>query len=313
MRADRLLAELMLLQGRSPVTAAELAERLEVSTRTVYRDMEALQMAGVPVVAVAGPGGGYSLYGEWRTDLAGLSADELTALAVGMVAGPGADPALTQHIRTAVMKVAASLPESARRNVEHLQRRIHVDPFAPSGSSRGPVGVIAAALRNRQCIHLVRRGPSGTKVSRTGLPLGLVIGNGEWYVVWAPEGGPPRADRVDSLLDVESVSAPVVEPEEFDVGAFWEAWRERRTGRVSGLVARLRVASDLLPFLRRRFESRMEVESEDPLVVCIRFDSIYEARAAVLAWGGAAEVLEPEALRRTVADFAEQAAGVYRS
>lgn len=270
-------------------------------------------MAGVPVVALAGPGGGYSLYGEWKTDLAGLSADELTALAVGMVAGPGADPAMTQHIRTAVMKVGASLPEAARRNVERLQRRIHVDPFAPSGSSRGPLGVIAAALQDRQCVHLVRRGPSGTKVSRTGLPLGLVIGNGEWYVVWAPQGGPPRADRVNSLLNVEAGSAPVAEPEEFDVGAFWQAWRERETERDSGFEARLRVAPGLLPLLRRRFASRMEVESDDPLEVCIRFDSIYEARAEVLAWGGAAEVLKPEALRRTVADFAAQAAGVYRS
>ena len=290
------------------MTAAELAKRLEVSTRTVYRDMEALQMAGVPVVALAGPGGG-----EWKTDLAGLSADELTALAVGMVAGPGADPAMTQHIRTAVMKVAASLPEAARRNVERLQSRIHVDPFASSGSSRGPVGVIAAALQDRQRIHLVRRGPSGTKVSRIGLPLGLVIGNGEWYVVWAPQGGPPRADRVDALLNVEAVSAPIAEPEEFDVGAFWAAWRQREAERNPGLEARLRVASGLLPLLRRRFESRMEVESEDPLEVCIRFGSIYEARAEVLAWGGAAEVLKPEALRRTVADFAAQAAGVYRS
>ena len=312
-RADRLLAELMLLQERIPVTAAELAERLEVSTRTVYRDMEALQMAGVPIVALAGPGGGFSLYGEWRTDVAGLSADELTALAVGMVAGPAADPAVAQHIRTAVMKVAASLPEAARRNVERLQRHIHVDPFPSSGSSRGPVGVIAAALQDGQCIHLVRRGPSGTKVSRTGLPLGLVIADSDWYVVWAPRGGPPRADRVGALLDVEGVAAPVAEPADFDVAAFWRSWRERDTERHSGLEAHLRVESGLLPLLRRRFESRMEVESEDPLVVCVRFESIYEARDEVLAWGGAAEVLEPKALRRTVADFAAQAARVYRS
>jgi len=293
------------------VTAAELAERLEVSMRTVYRDMEALQMAGVPVVALAGPGGGYSLHGEWRTDLAGLSGDELTALAVGMVAGPAADPAVTRHTRTAVMKVAASLPEAARRDVERMQRRIHVDPASSSGPSPGALGVIAAALRGPSGIHLVQRGPSGTRVRRTGLALGLVIGNGEWHLVWAPRGGPPRADRVDDLLEVEAVSAPVGGPEEFDVGAFWEAWRQRGTQHDAMYEARLRVASDLLPLLRRRLESRMEVESDDPLVVRLRFGSIYEARAEILAWGGAAEVLEPEALRRTVADFAVQAAGVY--
>jgi predicted DNA-binding transcriptional regulator YafY len=173
------------------------------------------------------------------------------------------------------------------------------------------LGVIAAALQDRQGIHLVRRGPSGTKVSRTGLALGLVIGDGEWYLVWAPRGGQPRADRVDDLIEVEAVSSPVAEPEEFDVGAFWEVWRERETQRNSGLEARLRVAPDLLPLLRRRFESRMEVESDDPPVVRLQFGSIYAARADVLAWGGAAEVLKPEALRRTVADFAAQAAGVY--
>ena len=313
MRADRLLAELLLLQRRDTVTAAELAERLEVSPRTVYRDMEALQMAGVPVVSLAGPGGGYSLYGEWRVDLAGLSGDEMTALSVAMVAGPPTDAAVAKRIRTAVMKVGAALPESARRGLERLQHRVHVDSFVTPGSPRGVLGVIAAALQDGLGIHLVRRGPSGTRVTRTGTPLGLVVGNGEWHLVWVPGAGPPRAERLDDVLEVETVPAAGDEPEGFDLAAFWEAWRDKEEARRPvGLHARLRVAPDLLPQLRRQFGPRMQIEGEDPPVVHLLFGSIYAARAAILAWGGAAEVLAPEALRLTVADFAEQAADVYR-
>ena len=176
----------MLLQGRSPVTAAELAKRLEVSTRTVYRDMEALQMAGVPVVALAGPGGGYSLYGEWKTDLAGLSADELTALAVGMVAGPGADPAVTQHIRTAVMKVAASLPEAARRNLRNVSRssRPHNDRVPPgrhqAGPRRGRRRPRSRPPRGFRRVVRTRREPRSEPVMATQMMQGLATVQPFW-------------------------------------------------------------------------------------------------------------------------------------
>jgi predicted DNA-binding transcriptional regulator YafY len=311
-RADRLLAELLTLQARGRVTAAYLAEELEVSERTIYRDMEALQIAGVPVVALAGPGGGYSLYGDWRTDLTGLTGDELTALSVVMVAGPVSDAAARRRLQSALAKIAAALPASLRREVEHLQRRIHIEPSPAPGSAQDVLASLAGALQRGLGVELVLRGPFDTELTRSGKPLGLVAAAGTWHLVWAPHGCSPRADRVADVLSVGTGPLPEDVPADVDLVGFWDCWKARQARRVPGVPVRLRISPALLPMLRRGFGSRLEVESEAPPVVRIGFDSIDGARAAILALGGAAEVLQPEALRRTVADFAEQAAAVYR-
>jgi predicted DNA-binding transcriptional regulator YafY len=309
MRADRLLTEILLLQGRGQLTAAQLADELEVSERTVYRDVEALQTAGVPVVALAGPGGGFSLYPTWRSDLTGLTGDELTTLSVAMIAGPLGDGAEQRRLRSALAKIAAAFPPSMRREVERLQRRIHIDPSSESEV----MASIARALQQGDGIEFVAPGLLGTTVTRVGTPLGLVASERVWYLVWVPQGGTPRADRVDDLLGATHRPQPGDGPAEVDLAVFWREWKERNAGRGPGVKAQLRVDAALLPSVSRRFGPSLRVESEDPPVVWVGFGSIEEARGAVLAFGGAAEVLRPEALRRTVADFAEQAAAVYRA
>lgn len=311
-RADRLLAELLLLQVRGQVTAAQFADELEVSERTVYRDMAALQIAGVPVIALTGPGGGYSLFGDWRSDLTGLSADEVTALSVAMVASPVPDGKAGRRLQAAMLKITAALPESTRRAVEHLQHRVHIDPSPSAGSSQRVLSTIAAALQDGLGLDLVLRGPFGNRLALSGTPLGLVAGAGSWYLVWAPRGGRPRAEHLDDVLEVTAGAAADGGPAEFDLAGFWKGWQERAARHDSRLQVKLRVTHALLPVLRRRFGPSLSVEADDPLVVRLGFRSIEAARAEILSWGGAAEVLEPRAVRHTVADFAEQAAAAYR-
>src|SRR5512143_4235314 len=139
MRADRLLTLLLLLQTRGRMTAGQLAERLEVSERTIYRDLDALSSSGVPVYADRGPGGGCALRRGYRTDLTGLNAEEVASLFAGTAGRQLRDLGLGGGFERAMAKLEASLPGERRAEAERMRERIHVDAtpwFAPRESAR---------------------------------------------------------------------------------------------------------------------------------------------------------------------------------
>jgi predicted DNA-binding transcriptional regulator YafY len=225
MRADRLLNILLLLQTHRTMTARELARRLEVTVRTVHRDMEALSMAGVPVYARRGTGGGWTLPDDWRTDVAGLSGVEAAALLIGGAARQLAELGLAPASVAARNKLEAALPDAARLSAQFARERLHIDGVGWYGRTE-PVPFLRPlqeALWAGKRVKVAYEKLSGL-VERTVDPLGLVAKGGIWYAaVSTPDDAEVRTYRVSRIRLLEALQEPAVRPDHFDLSAWWEA------------------------------------------------------------------------------------------
>lgn len=290
MRADRLVAVLLLLQQREQVTAAEVARELEVSERTARRDLDALAMAGVPVYSMQGRGGGWRLVGGARTDLSGLTASEARALF--LVAGPAsaATPALTPTVRAALRKLVRALPEPFRVQAEAAASSMVLDPQG-WGSSRveRPAPRFLDALQDAVVRGVqVRLGyvdGTGAETERTVHPLGVVAKGTSWYLVGHTEAG-RRTFRVDRVSSVDPTDDPVDRPEDFDLAASWREIADEVDRRRAPLELQAVCAPDRLDLLRRVVGDRLEVggpTTDGRVEVVIRGRDEF-ALAGELAW-----------------------------
>ena len=262
MRADRLIAVLLLLQTRGRITVGDVARELEISPRTARRDLEALGMAGVPVYSYPGRGGGWSLVGGARTDLSGLTVDEARALFLAAGPATGATPG----VQAALRKLLAALPAPLRHGAEAAGSALVVDA---AGWGRTPVpepehlGVLRQAVLDGHEVLLGYAGRAKPPSSRVVSPLGLVTKSGIWYLVAGTADG-VRTFRVGRVTEVALTGRAVVRPAEFDLAAAWEASAaavEERRGsvRVCG-----RAEPALVPLLRMRLGARLTVGATDP-------------------------------------------------
>ncbi|MEE8600803.1 helix-turn-helix transcriptional regulator [Euzebya tangerina] len=259
MRIDRLLAVLLLLQRRGQVTAADVAEEMEVSERTARRDLEALMMAGVPVYSVAGRGGGWRLVGGARTDLTGLTADEARALF--LVAGPAAEA--TPAVKAALRKLVQALPKPFRGPAETAASSLVVDPkhWGASWPAQQPprfLEVLQEATIAGVQVQLGYNDRHGSPSRRTIHPLGVVVKGPAWYVVSNTDEG-IRTFRIDRVSSVELTDEPVTRPADFDLGATWrqiteEVNRIREPLEIDGLCA-----SDGMGKLRMTLGDRLAI------------------------------------------------------
>lgn len=305
MRADRLVSILLLLQNRGRLTARQLAKALEVSERTVLRDMDALGAAGVPLVATRGANGGWSLVGGYRTDLTGLKEAEVEALFVGAPAKLLADLRLERAGDAALLKVLSALPSMSRKRAEYARQRIHIDLAGWTGS-REPVPLLPMlqdAVFHERKLRIEYTGG----VTREVDPLGLVAKGSTWYFVGAV-AGQPRTYRVSRIADVAPLDAPAERPAGFDLAAFWresmQSFRERLP-RINVLALLRRDAQQrVLAFLRYGAVDAIEDFDEERVRVAMHFDTI-EAAAASLTHD-AVEVLEPAGLREEILRIARR-------
>ncbi|MDQ6675131.1 MAG: WYL domain-containing protein, partial [Chloroflexota bacterium] len=230
MRANRLLSILLSLQSRGRLTAGELARELEVSERTVHRDMEALSMAGVPVYAERGPRGGWSLTAGYRAGPRGLHVDELRAL---FLAAPGTvlgDLGLDRASESALTKLILALPPADRQQLEHARQRVLVDVSTWRASDPEDMPCLAAlkdAVWRERKLYLEYARADGVQVQRLVDPLGLVAKGPIWYLVAGPSGGEVRTYRVSRVRDARVVDARCDIPDGFDLRAFWNASKSR--------------------------------------------------------------------------------------
>jgi predicted DNA-binding transcriptional regulator YafY len=310
-RADRLLSILLILQGAGRTPARALAERLEVSERTIHRDMEALSMAGVPVYAEPGRHGGWALVDSYRTDLTGLTEAELRSLVVASAPGVLADLGLGDAADRALVKVLAGLPEARRRAAEAARGYLYVDP---SGWRRAEeaapfLPVVELALRSgRQIAIAYERAFDQTVVERIANPLGLVAKGSVWYLAATVDGN-ARTYRVSRLRAVTMLAAAAERPVGFDLATFWTESSAEFRAALSVHRVVLRVAPDALPRIRLgwRFaalESESEPDESGWITCTIRADSIDIAVECALALGGGCDVIEPPAVRDRVAEMA---------
>ena len=305
MRASRLVSFLLLLQTRGQLTVKGLAEKLEVSERTVQRDAQALASAGVPIVSVRGPAGGYRLERGYRTKLTGLDASEVEALFVG----PAADLGLGHELAAARLKLLASLPADLQERAGRAEQLFHVDTqrwFREQ--ERVPhLPVIAGALwRGRRLDIRYREGTA--IVSRRLDPLGLISKVGVWYLL-ARRRGEERVYRVSRVVSARERPEPSTRPANFDLATAWAHRSEAFERGHARIEVTVRVPRSQVRYLRA---ARIVDEGERPTVIA-QFEGIDHAFHNLLAYGAHAEVIAPQALRERIAAEAAETAALYAS
>jgi predicted DNA-binding transcriptional regulator YafY len=317
MRAGRLLSLLLHLQVRGQASARELAERFEVSERTIQRDIEALAAQGVPVRSLRGPAGGYRLDGGYRTRLTGLAADEAEALAFLGLAGPAAQLGLGALLDNARTKVWAALTGEARERAERTAQRFHLDPVRFYGTTEPTPQLSAlaeAVWQDRRVLvrYTNRRGE--TREQRLD-PFGLVLASGDWYLVAAREGV-QRTYRVSRFVDVHPLDEAVDRPPGFALADAWSAARHKMETGHELIEVTVRIATAALPHLRRVVavagQHRVDVTTTGgPVVLTVPFEGENWACTTLLGLGGAVEVLAPPGLRARMAAETRAAAAHY--
>ena len=312
MRADRLLSVLLLLQVHRRLTARELANRLEVSERTIHRDMEALSAAGFPVFAERGIGGGWMLVEGYKTNLTGLNKDEIQALFLTKPLPVLADLGLDKASDAALIKLSAALPSAHRDSAEQARQRIHVDA---SGWKRSEESIASlptlqeAVWKERKLQFTYLRGGECEAVERLVDPLGLVAKGSVWYLVAAVEAE-IRSYRVSRITDPRIMEQPCERPRDFDLADHWEKSTVSFKARLPQYRATVRVAPDVFPRIgfAGRFARIERVDGPDGegwFRVYLRFDVEEMACEWALSFGSRLEVLEPQSLREKVVSAAE--------
>jgi predicted DNA-binding transcriptional regulator YafY len=321
MRADRLLTLLMLLQTRGRMTARDLAAELEVTERTIYRDLTALCAAGVPVYTERGPGGGISLVEEYRTTLTGLTSDEVRALFMLRVPAPLNQLGVGQELSAAMLKLSASLPDSRRADQERARQRILLDSswWFQTGEDVPCLQTVQQALWEERSLHLeVRWDFFNTHFQSLADPYGLVAKASVWYLVYG-RGGNVQVTRLSQITAAEILPGTFTRPEGFDLADFWEKWSAEYESQPP-FIARVRLSPTALPIIHYYLEERSQhfrwentpPDADGWVTIDLPFDSFFTARTRLLGLGRAVEVLAPEPLRKSLIDFAEQITGFYR-
>ena len=312
MRADRLVACLLILQAKGRVTASELAEELEISERTARRDLEGLAMAGLPVYSQPGRGGGWSLLGGARTDLTGLTAAESRTLF--LVAGPSSSA--TPEVKAALRKLVQALPETFRAEAESAASAVVLDPTS-WGYDNAPapvhLDVLQRATVDGRQVRLGYVARDQAETERTVHPLGLVAKRSVWYLVANTDAG-MRTFRLSRVRSVVVTDDPVDRPEGFDLATTWksvvEAVDERRgEGRV---VAR--ADPDLIPLLRMVFGNQLStggIAGNGRIELEIAGLSVDSGAGQLAGFGSRMEVIEPIGIRERLAVLGAELTGTY--
>ncbi len=302
MRADRLVATLLLMQTRGRVTAAELAEELEISVATARRDLEALSASGVPVYPQPGRGGGWQLVGGARTDLSGLTAGEARALF--LLAGPAAS--LAPEVKSALRKLMGALPGTFRADAEAAAAAVVVDPagWGEHGKPRPElVERLQDAVVRRRKVRFEYAGRGRERSERLVDPWGLIDKDDVWYLMAGTENG-RRTFRVDRIIDAAVTDFPAERPRDFELAKAWEEVVQEIERRRSLLSATIVLDGRYLRVMRDRFGRHCElVDRLDDGRVRVRVAAPVPVMIAqeLAGWGGMVDVEEPESVKAELA------------
>jgi predicted DNA-binding transcriptional regulator YafY len=321
MRADRLLSLLMLIQTRGRITAQQLADELEVSVRTIYRDLDALSAAGIPVYADRGPGGGCALVDNYRTTLTGMTEDEVRALFMLSIPTPLAQLGVSQELKAALLKLSAALPTSQQRSEVEVRQRIYLDStwwFQSEEPTPFLANAHQAVWEDRKLLltYLLRfKG----EIQRLVEPLGLVAKAGIWYLLFRRDGR-FRILRISEILDAKLTSESFTRSPDFNLQECWNNCCEEYEKNRPFYPVLVRVAPNFVHYLplyfgdpiREKIKQAGQPDDEGWIELTLPFETLQAARDRILGFGRAVEVLEPEALRRSVIDYAKQIVEFYQ-
>jgi predicted DNA-binding transcriptional regulator YafY len=299
------------------MAARELAQRLEVSERTIHRDMEALSGAGVPVVAERGSGGGWSLLDDYRTDLTGLNLTEIQALFLNTPARFLADLGLDKASDAALVKLLAALPAAHRRDAEYMRQRIHIDMagWHASNEDVSCLPILQDAIWQERKLRLTYRRGDDTSVERVVDPLGLVAKGSAWYLAASVEGE-FRTYRVSRVREAVLLDEPCVRPKDFDLAVSWGQSTADFVANLPRYAATVRVSPEM--FARLNFVWRYaRIQRTEPpdsggwVTVHVLFHFEQDACENVLSCGPHIEVIDPPELREQVIQAAERIVALY--
>jgi predicted DNA-binding transcriptional regulator YafY len=310
MRASRLLSVLLLLQNRGRMTADELAAELEVSVRTVYRDIDALSASGVPVYADRGRAGGFQLVDGYRTRLTGMTEEEAQSLSLAGLPLAAAELGLGTVLAAAQLKLYAALPAGLRTTARSIDERFYLDvPGWHRGIESLPkLSEVAAAVWQNRRIKVRYERWDGTVAERLLEPVGVILKAGNWYLA-ARRDGRDRTYRISRILELE-LAEGFERPTDFDLEDYWRGWSEQFERRMYPRIAVVRMsprARALVPFYLGTVGARALREAADPdedgwSRVELPVEPHDAALGELLRFGPDVQVLEPPELREQVAE-----------
>ena len=307
MKADRLLSALLLLQARGRLTGRELSQLLEVSERTVHRDMEALSASGVPLFALRGAQGGWQLDEHWRTEVPGLDDSELQALLMAQPSALG-DPRLAAAAERAFGKLMAAMPGSMRNQAASIRARLHIDPtgWRPASEDLSMLPVVQDAIARDAKLTFLYARRDGVTAPRTVDPFGLVSKQNVWYLVARAPAG-LRTYRISRMSNAVVLAVPFARPANFDLARYWKAATAQLTQERQGYTATLALTSDAVaslsywcPVTPTPYTPPKSPIAADWVVCKVEFESLSQAHFVALGFGRKARVLAPPALRERV-------------
>jgi len=320
MRADRLLSLLMLLETHGKRTAVQLASDLEVSERTIYRDIVALNSAGIPIYTESGPSGGVSLIESYHTDLTGLNIEEVQALSMLGIPEPLVELGFGQKLHAALLKLSAALPSESRSTEARARQRIHLDScwWFQSEQPAPFLQVIYQALWQDKKLHLVYRSQFNAEIEAIVAPYGLVAKAGIWYLVGAINNR-LNALQLSQIIEASILDERFYRPVDFDLSRYWKSWCEEFEKNRPCYPVIVRISPELSAHLPQIFAERAEgiivrlspPETDGWITATLHFENLWTARSRILSLGNAIEVLEPIPLRLSVLDYASQIVKFY--
>ncbi|TCC07427.1 helix-turn-helix transcriptional regulator [Kribbella soli] len=301
MRADRLVAVLLLMQARGRVTAADVAAELEISVATARRDLEALSTAGIPVYPQPGRNGGWQLVGGARTDLSGLTATEAQALF--LLVGPAAS--IAPDAKAALRKLVRALPDTFREHAQAAAEAVVIDPARWGEHVKERPELVrrlqdAVVRRERVRLHYSGRGRETSE--RLVDPLGLVDKDDVWYLIaWSEKG--QRTFRIDRVVDAETTGETFERPDGFELSAAWVEIVERMEERRSGLTATVLMDERFVWVMQDRLGRNCEVDGTDGDRVRLKVTAPTPLMIAqhLAGWGGSIEVVDPPSVQAELA------------
>jgi predicted DNA-binding transcriptional regulator YafY len=309
-RASRIVQLLLLLQTKGRLTAAQLAAELEVSVRTVYRDVDALHAAGVPLYGEAGHAGGYRLIDGYRTRLTGLTENEADSLFLTGLPGPAQELGLGAEVAAAWLKLTASLPPELRDRATRIQQRFHLDApgwYAEPDDTPALAAAADAVWRERKVHIHYHRWRAPTEVTRTVAPYGLVLKAGRWYLIAASKR--ISTYRVAQIQELTVLDEDFQRPPDFDLAAYWQTYLADFDARRHVDTATVRISPDLRerlvdavePSFHRAVEETASAPDDHGWVTAVvPIEKPDHAHRLFLGFGADVEVLAPAPLRERI-------------
>ena len=308
MKSDRLLSALMLLQAHGRLSSRELAERLEISQRTAHRDMEALCIAGIPLIAHRGAQGGWELEKGWRTKVPGLDDAELRALLMVQPSALG-DRKLTAAAQRAFDKLMASLPASMRTQADSIRARLHIDPtgWKPLEEDVSALPIVQHALAQNYKLTFLYTRSDGNIASRTVDPLGIVCKQTVWYLIAQTSAG-MRTYRVSRMQDAVVLALQFERPAKFDLAAYWKQTTAKLRDQKHTVSATIALSPEAVlsinrwcPMTTLPNHRAQPSPQKDWRVYEVEFENDQQARFVILGLGPRAIPLAPKPLCRGIA------------